>query len=364
MKRNIFYCINIFFLILAHPSNLSGIEERQSGTVSILFIGNSYFEHNDLPEMFRAIAEKAGKSVIVSQYVSSGTKLQMHAENPEVDAIINSRYWDFVVLQGSAMEIAYPDSFTTYAVYPALQTLKEKILNKSELTSIMYFMSWAYEDGMTWYEEWTDNYSEMQLKIYENTLQYAEELDLIVAPAGWAWNHVLEERGNKPHYLHIDDWTHANVKGSYLAAQVIYSSIFQEEIEEDYYVSGITIDEERYFREIASEMVLNDLVLWRIPPFGQAVSLANRRNLPVLEQNYPNPYSSNTIIPYTVEYKGIIEIFIYNQLGMKVCSALHRKVSPGQYKLNFDGSKLAEGIYFYSIKGGGAADTYKMMIIR
>ena len=79
-------------------------------------------------------------------------------------------------------------------------------------------MAWAFEDGMTWYQDWTDTYEDMQLKIYDTVLEYAEEIGFMIAPVGWSWYKVLEELDYPLHYLHMGDWNHPSLKGSYLMA--------------------------------------------------------------------------------------------------------------------------------------------------
>jgi len=54
-------------------------------------------------------------------------------------------------------------------------------------TKIIYCLPWAYEDGMTWYEDWTDTYADMQDKIYNNTILFSNEIGFLIAPVGWAW---------------------------------------------------------------------------------------------------------------------------------------------------------------------------------
>ncbi len=121
----------------------------------------------------------------------NGMYLSDHAENPSTEAKINEKEWDYIVLQGVGMLVAYPDSFTQHPVYPALLTLKSKILANSETTKMVFQMPWAFEDGMTWYQGWTDTYGDMQQKIYDNTLIYSEEVGFEIAPVGWVWYAVF-----------------------------------------------------------------------------------------------------------------------------------------------------------------------------
>jgi hypothetical protein len=104
----------------------------------------------------------------------------------------------------------------------------------------------------------------MQMKIYSNTLKYADDIGFMIAPVGWAWFKVLEDKNYPLHYLHLSDWNHPSLKGSYLMACVIYSSIFKESTSGTDYFSKNTKEEASYFQEVASRTVLNSPKLWRI----------------------------------------------------------------------------------------------------
>jgi len=142
--------------------------------------------------------------------------------------------------------------------------LKNKILANSEMTKMMYCLPWAFEDGMAWLDDWTDLFSDMQQKIYKNTLAYANDIGFAIAPVGMAWYTILEEKNYPLHYLHMSDWNHPSVKGSYVMACVIYSSIFKESTEGEVYNTSFSEEEALYFQEVASSTVLDSLELWHL----------------------------------------------------------------------------------------------------
>ena len=229
----------------------------------ILFIGSSYFVYNDLPELVRELSEDMGKTVTIDAEMRSGLYLDDHANLASTEAKINERDWDYIILQGVGRIVAYPDSFPDdHPVYPALVTLKDKIMANCEATKIIFQMPWAFEDGMIWVDGWTDEYPQMQQKIYNNTLAYSDSIGFIISPVGWAWNTVLYEQNYPLHYLHLSDWNHPSLRGSYLMACVIYSTIFQESIVGTVYSAGLPKDEASYFQSVGSSMVMDSLELW------------------------------------------------------------------------------------------------------
>ncbi len=196
--------------------------------------------------------------------MENGLYLSDHLKREDTNNKVKAKKWDYVILQGVGRLIANPDIFTNNSIYYSVETLKNKIFFNHNSTKIIFCMPWAYEDGMAWKDGWTDLFPEMQKAIYENTLKYAEEIGFMVAPVGWVWYAVLEEKNYPLHYLHLPEWNHPSLKASYLMACVIYSTIFQERATDNNYYAGIPEEDAAYFQGIASDIVLEDIELWRI----------------------------------------------------------------------------------------------------
>ena len=89
-----------------------------------------------------------------------------------------------------------------------------------------------------------------------------------------------------------------------------------------------------------------------------------------LEQNYPNPFNPTTSIEYSVPNvvtrRGVsVQLKIYDMLGNEVATLVNEQKSAGNYKVNFDPSNLASGIYFYKINtSSGFTSTKKLMLLK
>ena len=90
-------------------------------------------------------------------------------------------------------------------------------------------------------------------------------------------------------------------------------------------------------------------------------------------QNYPNPFSVITTIPYQLHTGATLKITVYNLSGRPVITLENGNRLPGYYRIEWDGldqngSKLSSGIYFYRIEatvpGGRSIITKKVMLIR
>ncbi len=79
-----------------------------------------------------------------------------------------------------------------------------------------------------------------------------------------------------------------------------------------------------------------------------------------LNQNYPNPFNPTTTISYIVpavassfSLSQKIHLAVYDILGREVETLVNEEQKPGYYKLEWNGSHLASGMYIYqlSLKG-------------
>jgi protocatechuate 3,4-dioxygenase beta subunit len=86
-----------------------------------------------------------------------------------------------------------------------------------------------------------------------------------------------------------------------------------------------------------------------------------------LEQNYPNPFSDNTVIPLNLEYDANVSINIYDLTGRNLLTAFNGKMNAGTNDFRLNRGSLAAGYYIYkvSIKNqNGSFEESKKMIVR
>lgn len=83
-----------------------------------------------------------------------------------------------------------------------------------------------------------------------------------------------------------------------------------------------------------------------------------------LEQNYPNPFNPATKIKFAIPAGEFVRIIIYDILGNEITTLVNEIKQPGTYEVEFDGSALPSGIYYYRIYSGQFSDTKKMVLIK
>lgn len=82
-----------------------------------------------------------------------------------------------------------------------------------------------------------------------------------------------------------------------------------------------------------------------------------------LEQNFPNPFNPQTIIPYSVPVDSRITIEIYNILGQKVKTLVNDNVKAGSYYPEWNGKNdngvtVASGVYFVHMQTSNQANNF------
>jgi hypothetical protein len=73
-----------------------------------------------------------------------------------------------------------------------------------------------------------------------------------------------------------------------------------------------------------------------------------------LENNFPNPYNPNTLIRYSLPFDSNVKLTVYNSLGQTVKELISEVQKSGMHEVNFDGSNLASGTYFYTMRTASA----------
>jgi photosystem II stability/assembly factor-like uncharacterized protein len=82
-----------------------------------------------------------------------------------------------------------------------------------------------------------------------------------------------------------------------------------------------------------------------------------------LNQNYPNPFNPTTVISFSLPERSWISLKVYDILGRVVEVLMDGVMNSGIHKINFDGKKLASGIYLYSLSTNKVRMISKKMVL-
>ncbi len=83
-----------------------------------------------------------------------------------------------------------------------------------------------------------------------------------------------------------------------------------------------------------------------------------------LFQNYPNPFNPITTINYHIPKLSFVTLKIYDVLGNVIATLVDEEKSIGEYAIEFDGTTIASGIYFYKLAVGNFVETKKMLLVK
>jgi hypothetical protein len=84
-----------------------------------------------------------------------------------------------------------------------------------------------------------------------------------------------------------------------------------------------------------------------------------------LEQNYPNPFSTETRITYSLPATGRVLLRVYDLLGHVVATLVDGPTQAGTHASTFSGRRLSSGVYYYRLEGEhGVALSRKFMVVR
>lgn len=83
-----------------------------------------------------------------------------------------------------------------------------------------------------------------------------------------------------------------------------------------------------------------------------------------LSQNYPNPFNPVTNIKFSIPQSGDVTLKVYDMLGKQVAELVNGYKPSGSYIVDFNGSNLPSGVYFYRLEAKDFTDVKKMVLVK
>lgn len=84
----------------------------------------------------------------------------------------------------------------------------------------------------------------------------------------------------------------------------------------------------------------------------------------MLEQNYPNPFASETQIEYATSTSGNVTLEVFDVLGRRILVLVDEPQAAGRFAVSLDGGELAPGTYLYRLRTGDRVETRRMVKVR
>ncbi len=103
---------------------------------------------------------------------------------------------------------------------------------------------------------------------------------------------------------------------------------------------------------------------YSFPPVGISDPPLNEPDKFSLSQNYPNPFNPITKIEYTIPVNSFVQLRVFNSAGEEVKELVNGNVERGIYSIDFDGTNLSSGVYFYKLITADFTAVKKMIMIK
>ncbi len=282
------------------PETTEKIEEDKM--LNILFLGNSLMYYNDMPQLFANIAKAAGKKVNVKSVTKGSATISDFAdERTEVGAkaipLLKNNRWDLVIIEPSRRISPYENTVKE-AELSSAKKIQE--LAKAAGGDVLLYSVWGNNNGnVVEYKAVTPiNMPEVATHLmgrkphtkfmHEVNLEFAAALGNVkVAPAGYAFENCIAKY---PEFnLYHSDERHPSPIGSYLAAAVIYATVFGEKVEMiPYTISSAPA-------KGVLEGIANDTVLSGLVPDLTEDEVNKPFNLLIVGSNLMDNYSCATV---------------------------------------------------------------------
>ncbi len=218
------------FLSIAVFILTTSIGYGQSITKKALFLGNSYTQFNNLPQLIADMAQSTNDVLVFDSNTPGGHRLSDHASNATSLNKIAQGNWDFVVLQEQSQLPSFPINQVNTQVFPFAQSLNNLIVTQNPCAETVFYMTWGRQNGdsqncATYPPVCT--YEGMDDLLRERYLTMTVNNQAIVSPVGAVWRYL---RAQSPDLnLYVSDGSHPSLLGSYAAACSFYTTLYRKD---------------------------------------------------------------------------------------------------------------------------------------
>ncbi|HQO10203.1 MAG TPA: T9SS type A sorting domain-containing protein, partial [Clostridiales bacterium] len=235
-----------------------------------------------------------------------------------------------------------------------------------------------YDKAIKEYEKIIDKYPESSealvayAKLPENYQQSNYSFDLLLAVYD---NKLANENSNKKFFKELKVSSHIKAKNFDAAIALSEEMKLEADTEEEMILCDIDIAIANMLKNSNSksgnkldESALNDLQ----DKLNGSRSNTNpsditESSIPFevkLYQNYPNPFNPVTQIRFDLAKTSNVKLSVYNISGQIVAELTNGVMNAGSHSVEFDGSKLNSGVYYYTLSADGVSETKKFVLMK
>lgn len=231
----------------------------------VLFVGNSYTEVNNLPQMIANVAHSMGDEITYSSNTPGGCTFMQHCQNASMEMIVQGG-WDVVVLQEQSQYPSFPQSQVENEVFPYAQQLVTAVYAHNPCAEPMFYMTWGRKNGDSHNAQFfpvLGTYEGMDSMLCLRYQQMAADNDAALCPVGRVWRMLRTEHPEIE--LYQSDGSHPSVAGSYAAACAFYVMLFHRDPNGIGYDAGLDATDADNIRQAVRVVVFERLTEWQRP---------------------------------------------------------------------------------------------------
>lgn len=248
-----------------------------------LFIGNSYTQTNNLPQMIANAAASTGDTLQFDSNTPGGYTLQNHSSNTTSLSKIAAGNWDYVVLQEQSQLPSFTNADVTNYVFPYARFLDSLIHNKNTCGETVFYMTWGRQNGdasncAAWPPVCT--YAGMDSLIHLRYRIMADRNKAALSPVGAVWKYLRQQAPLIN--LYSPDGSHPSVAGTYAAACCFYTVFFRKDPTAITFNTTLTPTDAATIRNAAKLIVYDSLLQWNVGKYDPSagfsyVAIADRQ---------------------------------------------------------------------------------------
>lgn len=249
-------------LLIAAAAYVYETTRFDDAAVKVLFIGNSLTSSNDLPAAFAEMAEAQDISIHVDAHAPGGARLSQHARSAAVKQLIAKHDWDFIILQEQSQIPGFSDVQVEKDMYPFARALVEHMRETRPNVSPVFYMTMARKNGDPANQAAVPQlatYAGAQHRTNRSYALMARRNDALLSPVGEVWRIVRKERPDIELY---SDNVHPNRVGTYLAACVIFATLFETRCSGGAGKLPVQEADVEYLQNVVADVVLSSPQKW------------------------------------------------------------------------------------------------------
>jgi hypothetical protein len=205
---------------------------------------------HDMPSMVvqLAAADRQPRPFEFAMDTPGGSTLAQHVASHEAARLLHEGRWDFMVLQDQQQASSF-SQFPEQLERDFLGSIRTlDIVGRTVGAKTVLYMTAARPDGDPDNMR-NDNYDAMQDRVSRNYIRAAQEVGAAVAPVGLAVQHAHRVRPDFGFWE--PDRYHPSLAGSYLAACVLYQTLYGRSALDNAFLAGLADSDARFLQRSA-----------------------------------------------------------------------------------------------------------------